>query len=335
MNAVTETRMTAHASVARVRPAAVSEWRAMFDADDDATFFHGPAWAELWEAYTSGAVRADPWLVEFADGASAILGITRTPTRVPWVVRDTLSPEGNCGGWVSADVLDSAHVRALADIILRAPSFVWRVGPADEDVLAVAPPGGREECTHLIDLRDGPAAAGARWRQEARRLASRARRQGLHVREGTSQRDWEAYVRLYHASVERWESPLVTYRDSLFPLLSGRAHQGIRLWLAELDGEPCAGAVVLSHHRYATGWLSAAAPERCPGAGNFLHWELLGLLADLGMKTYDMGGSGPLAGVVRFKESLGATRTRVVAYERRHPLERAASAAGRLRRNRR
>jgi hypothetical protein len=142
-------------------------------------------------------------------------------------------------------------------------------------------------------------------------------------------------MQLYHASVERWKRPLVTYRESLFPLLSDRADRGVRLWLAELDGEPCAGAVVLSHHRYATGWLSAAALERCPGAGNLLQWELLHLLADRGVETYDLGGSGSLAGVVRFKESLGGKQARVLAYQRRHPLERAASAATRLRGNRR
>jgi CelD/BcsL family acetyltransferase involved in cellulose biosynthesis len=311
--------------VASVRSATVGEWRAVADADEGATFFHGPAWAELWEAYTEGAVRPDPRLVEFADGRSAILGISRVPTRIPGLMRDALSPEGNWGGWVSADVLGDGHLRSLAEVVLDAPSCVWRIGPSDERLLAVAPEGGREESTHLIDLRDGAAAAGALWRQEARRLASRARRQGVRVREGTSPRDWQTYVDLYHASVERWGRPLVTYRDSLFPLISGRADQGIRLWLAELDGEACAGAVVLSHRRYASGWLSAATPERCPGAGNLLHWELLERLADQGIHTYDLGGSGPLSGVVRFKESLGAKRARVLAYERRHPLERAAS----------
>jgi hypothetical protein len=316
--------------VAGVRRATLAEWRAVADADEDATFFHGPAWSELWEAYTEGAVRPDPKLVEFADGRSAILGITKVPTRIPGLMRDTLSPEGTCGGWVSADALGEGHMRSLAEVVLGASACVWRVGPADEELLAVAPEGGREESTHVIDLREGAAAARERWRPEARRTAERARRNGVRVREGTNLRDWQAYMRLYHESVERWERPLVTYRDSLFSLLSDRADQGIRLWLAELDGEPCAGSVDFVHHRHATGWLGAAAPERCPGAGNLLHWEVLHLLADEGIQTYDLGGSGPLAGVVWFKESLGAKRTRVLAYQRRHPLERAASTVARL-----
>ncbi|MGZ8693518.1 MAG: GNAT family N-acetyltransferase, partial [Gaiellaceae bacterium] len=108
------------------------------------------------------------------------------------------------------------------------------------------------------------------------------------------------------------------------------AERGVQLWLSEVDGEPCAGAVVLMHRRYATYWHGASLPRRCPGATNLLQWELLGTLEQRGIATYDLNGSGPLAGVVRFKESLGAKRARVVAYERRHPLERAASAAKRL-----
>ena len=317
-------------TVSAVRPATMSEWRLVADADEDATFFHGPGWAELWEAYTEGAARPDPKLVEFADGRSAILGITKVPTRIPGVMRDTLSPEGNCGGWVSADVLGDGHIRSLAEIVLGASACVWHVGPADDDLLAVAPEGGREECTHVIDLHEGAAAARDRWRSEARRAAGGASRRGARVIEGTSPSHWDAYGQLYRLSVQRWERPLVIYRDELFSLLSARADLGIRLWLVELDGEPCAGAVVFTHRRYATYWLGATAPGRCPGAANLLHWELLRLLEDDGVRTYDLNGSGPLPGVVRFKETLGARRARVLAYERRHPLERAASTVRRL-----
>jgi CelD/BcsL family acetyltransferase involved in cellulose biosynthesis len=135
---------------------------------------------------------------------------------------------------------------------------------------------------------------------------------------------------MYHASVERWERPLFTYRDSLFSLLAAGADLGIRLWLVELDGEPCAGTVVLVHHRHATAWHGATLPRRCPGAMNLLDWELLQVLVDEGIWTYDLSGSAGLSGVVKYKESLGAARVPVLAYQGRHPLERAASSARRL-----
>jgi GNAT acetyltransferase-like protein len=318
------------ARIVDVRPATLADWEAAFAADEGATFFHGPGWAELWEAYSEGAMHPAPRVVEFADGCSAVLGITKAPTRIPRLTRNLLSPEGNCGGWVSADSLGETHIRTLADLVLGGSAFVWRVGPADEALLAAPPPGAREEFTHVIDLGEGAPAARERWQPEARRTAARAARRGARLVEGTSPSDWEAYARLYRASVQRWERPLFTYRETLFSLLSARAGQTIRLWLVELDREPCAGAVVFTHHRYATYWHAATDPKRCPGAANLLHWELLERLANEKIWTYDLNGSAGLQGVIRFKETLGARRARVLAYERRHPAERAASRAKRL-----
>jgi hypothetical protein len=275
-------------------------------------------------------MRPHPTVVEFDDGRSAILGITRAPTRIPRLLRDTLSPEGNCGGWVSSDPLDGNHIRALTETVLEARSCTWRIGPADQATIALAPAGGREELTHVINLCDGPEAARARWQAEARRTAGRARRRGARVIEGTTESHWDAYTELYRASVRRWDQALVTYRDSLFSLLAGFAGRGVRLWLVEIDGEPCAGAILLMHHQYATYWHGASEPERCPGATNLLQWQLIEHLAEEGIHTYDLNGSGPLSGVIRFKESIGAERRPVLAFECRHPLERAASRAKRL-----
>jgi hypothetical protein len=327
---VTGAEAASSANVTQIRAATTSEWRSAFDADEHATFFHGPAWSELWHVYTEGAMKPDPRLVEFDDGTSAILGVTKVPTRIPGVTYDALSPEGNCGGWVSADDLGEAHGKALADVVLRASAYVWRVGPTDENARSAAPDGGRKEFTQLIDLREGAEAARARWRPSARRAVAQASRRGARLVEGTRRQHWEAYRRLYHASVQRWERPLFTYGDSLFSLLADGADVGIRLWLVELDGEPCAGTVVLVHRRHATSWQGATMPRRCPGAMNFLDWELLQLLADEGVWTYDLGGSAGLSGVVKYKETLGAVGARVVAYERRHPLEHAARRAKRL-----
>jgi hypothetical protein len=330
MNRRPETGSSASAGISDVRPATLFEWQQVFESDQRATFFHGPAWSQLWHAYTRGEVEPHPIAVEFDDGRKAILGITRAPTRVPGVGRHLLSPEGNCGGWVSAEALEPQQVKALADVVVRAGSCIWRAGPADEAVQALGLAGAREEVTHVIDLREGAARAHTRWEAEARRTAARARRRGARMIQGTTKQHWDAYRRLYRASVQRWDRPLFTYRDSLFTELSRLSERGVRLWLAEIDGETCAGAVLLMHHRYATYWHGATIPQLCPGATNLLQWELIDVLAEGGVQTYDLNGSGPLAGVARFKESLGAKPARVIAYERKHPLERTASAAKHL-----
>jgi hypothetical protein len=308
-----------------VQRSSVTEWRETFEADERATFFHGPTWAEIWEEQTGGAVSPRPVRVDFGAGRKAILGVTRVPTRLPRIKRDELSPEGNCGGWVTTEALGERDMRTLAGIILSSPACVWRLGPADPEAQRLALPGGRAEVTHVIDLRDGAAGARAAWQAEARRTAARARRRGARLVEGTTNREWDAYARLYDASLKRWDTPLFAYDRSLFSQLARHADEGVHLWLVDIDGSWCAGAVVLVHRGYATYWHGASIPELCPGAANLLQWDLLAELEQQGIHTYDLNGSGPLPGVVRFKESLGAERRPVVVYERKHPLERAAS----------
>jgi hypothetical protein len=314
------------AAIVRVEPASIEEWRHAWSASEGATFFHGPGWATLWEQYSGGRVHAAPRKVGFSDGRSAVVGATRAPTRVPGVERDVLSPEGNCGGWVSVDELSEAHARSLGELVLRSPSLIWRAGPADPAVLRLGLPGAREEVTHVIDLRGGAEAARARWKKRARQAAARALRDGVRVREGRAHADWVAFASLYRECVSGWERPLVVYRDELFRLLAESGEPGVRLWLAEQDGTPRAGAVVLTHRRYAVVWLGASAPRRQPGATNALDWGVIGALAEEGAHVYDLNGSGPLAGVVRYKESIGASPVEVLAFERRHPLERAGAA---------
>lgn len=317
--------------VASVRPIDIREWRKVYHACAQATFFHGPTWAEIWEAYTDRAVRACPRRVEFEDGCSAVIGATSEPTRLPRVRRDALSPKGNCGGWVSSDALTERHASVLAKEILRSPAVTWRRGPADPLACAVRVAGERTEETHVVDLRNGAEAARARWKPEARRRVRQARGLGARLRRAESRDDWLAYDGLYRDTLGRWQRPLELYDRSLFSLLFELDSDEIALWLVERDGAPVAGSVVFTHGTHAVGWHRAGLPDACPGCANLLDWELIGRLADEGFATYDLNGSGPLPGVVRFKESIGGERRPVLAVERRHPAERLARRIRRLR----
>jgi Acetyltransferase (GNAT) domain len=320
-------------AVETVRAASAAEWRAAFAAAENATFFHGPVWAELWAEYTRGAVAPAPRLVEFSDGATAVIGTTRTPTRIPFVKRDELAPEGNCGGWVSGHTLAGRHRRGLVDIVLESSSLVWRIGPHDPEVHSLAPPDARREVTHVIDLSAGAPEARRRWRKGARHAALRALRTGVRVREARGTGDWRRFADVYRQCAGGWARPVVVYRPELFDLLARRTEDGVRLWLAEVDGAPTAGAVLLRHGAYTTWWLGASLRSQPSGAMNALQWELIGQLASEGCRVYDLNGSAGLDGVVAFKQHIGAAATPVLAVDRPHPLQRLARRAlGRTRR---
>src|SRR5687767_15266099 len=78
--------------VVSVTDATMREWREAHASARTATFYHGPLWAEIWEAYTNGSMKPAPRKVEFSDSRTAILGVTRQPTGVPFLARDVFSP---------------------------------------------------------------------------------------------------------------------------------------------------------------------------------------------------------------------------------------------------
>lgn len=314
--------------VVRTRPATVEEWREAHESHG-ASYFHGPAWARLWERYTGGVTRPAPVAVELSDGASAVVGAVSVPTRIPAVRQATLSSEGCAGGFVGTCPLGPEQRAAVARWLVDRRGLLWRVGAVDADLHEVVAPVGRTESTHLIDLADGAEGARSRFRSSAKRSARRAASAGVVVRRATDDRDWETYVRLYADTVRRWDTPLSSYDERLFELLAQEPGAAVRLYLAEADDRACAGEIVLVHREHAVSWHGATDTCAVPGSFNLLEWEVLGDLAADGVRTYDLNGSSGLEGVIAFKESCGARPAPVVAVERPHPT---VSAARSLRR---
>lgn len=266
-------------------------------------------------------------MVELEDGSSAVLGITTSSTGHAGIRRKLLSPYGCPGGWVAQDPLTRDAMSTLASVICRG-EVIWRVGPSDDLVPDAGLTGAYAEATHVVDLRDGSEAARASWSGSARRQLGRAERASVTVRAGATTDDWEAYRRLYRRTLERWDTPLVTHDDSLFELIPRIAGDETLLVLAEIDGEACSGAVLFLHGRHAAYWHGASDIRSAPGSANALQWRVLEMLESRGVDTYDLLGSGPLAGVIRFKESIGGVSHRVRAVDRSHSLV-AAARAGR------
>ena len=267
-------------------------------------------------------------MVQLDGGASAVLGITTAPTGLVGIRRKMVSPYGCAGGWVALSRLSGGDTSTLASILCQG-EVIWRVGPSDELVPDAVLGGARNEVTHVIDLRSGAEAARASWSASARRRVGRAERAGITVRAATGAADWDAYGRIYERTLERWDAPITVYDDRLFEIIPRIAGGEALLVLAEQDGEACAGAIVFLHGRNAAYWHGASDTIRAPGSSNAVQWEVLGMLERQGIETYDLLGSGPLAGVVEFKERIGGVPHRVRTVVRSHPLVAAARTARR------
>jgi hypothetical protein len=322
----------AGARVVATRKATLSEWRDAHAQSPEATFFHGPEWSEIWSTYTRGAARPAPRRVEFADGRSAILGLTLEPgptlrgARLP-IRHYSLSPAGNYGGWSSTVALETAHAEALIAEILRIPALVWRPGPTQRLPAFASLAGVEQQLTYLIDLRDGAERAHARWHRRPRQYAASARRAGVTVEEARTLQDWMDYDELYRVAIRRWGTPSSQYDRSLFEILHGRASPHVRLWLARLGDRSLAGELVFTAHGHAVSWHAAARTDVVGGAAHLLSWEIIAALAAEGFAVHDLNPSGGHAGATAYKESIGAQAAPAPVLVRRHPVERLLRAA--------
>jgi lipid II:glycine glycyltransferase (peptidoglycan interpeptide bridge formation enzyme) len=104
------------------------------------------------------------------------------------------------------------------------------------------------------------------------------------------------------------------------PEVPGTGRTRLRLYLAELDGEALAAAIVVrvgTHATYTYGASTAA--RRDARAANALQWRAMTDALNEGCTVYDfrgisstLDGDSPLAGLLRFKLGAGGEVTRYV-----------------------
>lgn len=142
-----------------------------------------------------------------------------------------------------------------------------------------------------------------------RRGIKAAQKKGVTVRRGRSADDIEAYNALYADTLTRWgDATIIQFPESLTRRLL--AHEGFAaLWLAEADGRPIAGIIMLYWNRMAHYWRGASLRGfETYHANTLLQWSAIQDAARRGFALYDFAPSGPLAGVEEFKRRFGAEK---------------------------
>lgn len=296
-------------SAVRVSPAHRDEWDAAAAACSHATYFQTREWAELWQAYTRGALQPAAEKVLFSDARTALLPFSRGREHKGLIQRFLLSPAGTYGDWISEGALSRAHGQALARQILTRRNLTWRTSPftpGGSDLHAGL--GGRREPTHVLDLRPGSDAILEGWHTSHRRNLNRARRNGITTREGSSADDWQCYYRLYCDSLRRWgDAASSRYSRRLFELLCERKSASIKLWLALHGNRPISGMICFYWRAHAVYWHGATAEGgRELQPVHRLMQHVIGHAADEGYRWLDLNPSSGHDGVERFKAGFGA-----------------------------
>jgi hypothetical protein len=305
-------------------PAKAEEWAEAWETCATATYSQSRDWSEVWEAASGGRYTAAARRLVFSDGRPVVVPLTRRK-----LVRSLGSyyygaPAGAYGGWLASEPLTPEHARALRDHLARSLTGLWwRLNPfepATAELVADELEHAKEpEYTQARSLAMGYEAAWAGAHRSHRKAVNKARREGLVVRRGSGAADWEAYYRVYRASVSRWgESASSDYQRPLFDALRRREGRGVDLWIVERDTVIAAG-INLRSRRIVTAWGAA-------GRADYYHLRPMDLLVDEqvrdactgGAEWFDLHPSGGHEGVVEFKRRLGVTElpAPVLIYER-------------------
>lgn len=296
-------------SIADVGVADDRLWHETWQRCEYATPFHSPAWARTWQNYSNGAIKPAPRSITFSDGRTAVVAACSERSGRFGVPQYLSSPAGTYGGWVSGDELSAEHRRSLAAFMMAEfPDLVWRLNPFEPGGVPEGLSVSREDVTHALPLQAGIDAIVKDWTKGHRSGARKAAREGVAVRPAESRADWDAFAQIYLDSVRRWgDSATSVYDERLLILLSALEPTLVRLWLAEKDGAPVAGALCLYSRNHVSYWLGGALEEFFPlRPVQLLLRETISDACARGLAWFDFNPSGGHEGVAAFKRGFGA-----------------------------
>ena len=160
--------------------------------------------------------------------------------------------------------------------------------------------------THTLDLRPGfEALWTGSFTPTNRNKCRKAQRAGVVVSCDSSANGLAAFAALHSRNAQNWESGGGTPRSALFAAVLATGH--CELWLARVDGELAAGALLLFGSDDVLYWAAAMDRDhRNAAPGNAALAAAIEAACQRGVAYLDFGASAGMPGVETFKRSFGA-----------------------------
>ena len=303
-------------------------WDALVAAAPEATVFHTSAWADLWLEEWRGA-RWVAHVIEdgegYVAGIAAIVrnrGIGRTVLAMPFgTYGGPLVREGHPDPVSARRELFLSFARLLGSRWTLRSEMTWYQGAVEEVPPELTP---HESFTHVLPLASDFEGLAAGFTPAARRLVRQAEESGLTIRAAAGEEDVRVFHEIAVQTVRRRggkPKPYSLYeriQRTLVPTGLARFH------LVHHGEDAVAGSLHLFHEGVAMNWLPVSLEKSWPlRPNNFLIARTLETLCEAGYLEYNFGASPhDAAGLIRFKESWGATPRPLVVAGRRSSVHR-------------
>ncbi|MEI7554523.1 GNAT family N-acetyltransferase [Candidatus Chlorohelix sp.] len=294
------------------------EWDSLASECDNATFFHTREWAELWETYTGGKLKAEAEILTLTDATRVLIPFSvgksfKQPffqylTYPIWTYLSSFI--GTYGGWISTRPLTPEQHKTVWDRVSTYNTMLCQ-NPFDTSLAEANLDWNYPGFTQAIDLEPGFDSYLKNVGKEFRRLLRVAREAGITVERSNAPEDWEACYQIYTASTTQWGNKLLgkEYKRELFDLLSKLDPEKMQLWVARYEGKVIYATVCFYYKQIVHCWLGVGLKEYY--RLNQVKLADTAILEDAckrGYRWYDLGPSGGLEGVVNYKSSLKPTK---------------------------
>ena len=295
------------------------EWNHLVSKSIDASLL------QTWE-YGEAKIRTGPWSVE----RGLLLGEGHTGKAVQTLVR--LAPIGKAGlAWINRgpvgwDIARGTDLNPLAERFCNQRGLYLRIAPSlsieNSEVLV----GVRNQfritetpgwASSVIDLTQSKMELRNALHGKWRNALTQAERAGLEIQIGTSQDDFDAFIRGYamHLHERGSNGGLdVIFLSALQDLLP--QERKIISVTVRKDGTDLAGAAIVRYGEtgeYLAGHTTKMG--RKLNAGQSALWTALVSLKDAGIKRFDLGGMDDRRtppGIFRFKQRMGGSAYRLL-----------------------
>ncbi len=292
---------------------APGSWDDLIARDPSASFFQTRVWSDVLSAALPDH---EPLFAACHLGADLVAGLpVIRRSRGPVTVVESM-PFGTYGGLVASDRAPTDAptrlVSALLDAVagaglgqVRIVDFAGRLEHACDGFTAIASEA------QVIDLDRSYEEIWAGFRPSARNKVRKAEKAGVTVREARGIDDFIAYHALLEECSERWGTPN-PFGEEFFTALAGTGSDAVQMWLAVYEGNVIGGDLNFISATSVFNWGNVSHRESVSlGTVPLMHARAMEDGCRRGLETYNLGGSGGIDAVARFKSAFG---TRPVPY---------------------
>ncbi len=285
-------------------------WDGLVSSDDQASFFQTPLWSDV--------------LVRTLDGHELLFAAGRIGERLvaglpavrrrrgPVSILESM-PFGTHGGMLASPEAPEGAAAELVSALIEAAGgatlgrvhmvdYGGRLGVACEAFQAIE---GEAQVVRLDRPYDEVQAG---FRPSARNKIRKAENAGVTVREAVGTDDFLAYHGLLEECSERWGAAN-PFGEAFFAALAESGSDTVQMWLAEHEGAIIAGDLNFLSGSAVFNWGNVSHRDSVGLAPNsLLHAHGMRDGCRRGLVSYNLGSSGGIDAVARFKSAFGTER---------------------------